>query len=653
MKKKRMKKTRVKMKQDDAKTGAQRLKAALGLQQPEMAETSTKVRGEIKRNEHDRCYFTTTHNDEPVEISTFVLEPTEVIVLPNDELVYSCRAKCKNGHVYSRVVVPSSGLASTGAFRKTIENKPHMAWMGTSDNTQSLRLLLAGDGAKRINGTYVLGRHETRSGPAWIGPEHVITHDGVVGHEAAPIRYLDSENPLDNSVHYPNRKRKARTRLARAVLPDLAQLHVPEVVLSIISYFFAALFRPEVMRIMGAFPHLAVAGTHGSGKSTLVKTIAHVFGVVDLGSASETSFALLRLLCGSTSIPVILDEYKPQEMSRTEVDNLHKFTRQLYNQQLTTRGKPTGGTTTYRFSAPLVLVGERSPEDAAIRERQISVAVPRNVLDTTQEYIDAYERVRYLELGALATPIIIWSLRVDTDSVWARAKRMLAKTLGRIGSQVSGRPRDALQVVMFGLLLFRDYCSHIGVEKPRAHYQRVFRALVGEAVDEHGRVEDELDRFVKQLRLMAEDNTIKRGAHYWLEKVGKRQLLYLSFPSCWKAYEEHRRLLGMRHDQGGKTAMRKLLAENEERYHDSRRAKRRRKTRKNLVSGAYVLERERRTRLDYRHGRKLTRVVVIDYKALTNALPDTALWRHVDSAGVRSSKKRSNRKRRGSDTMTE
>jgi len=72
---------------------------------------------------------------------------------------------------------------------------------------------------------------------------------------------------------------------------------------------------------------------------------------------------------------------------------------------------------------------------------------------------------------------------------------------------------------MFGLLLFRDYCSHIGVEKPLAHYNRVFRALVGEALDEHGRVEDELDLFLKNLRLLAEDNTIKRRQHYWLEKV--------------------------------------------------------------------------------------------------------------------------------------
>jgi len=89
-------------------------------------------------------------------------------------------------------------------------------------------------------------------------------------------------------------------------------------------------------------------------------------------SATETEFALLKLLSATNSVPVFIDEYKPYDMQRFRKNTLHRYMRRLYTGEVEERGRADQTVVTYRLAAPLCLAGETRPLEPALVERIVS-----------------------------------------------------------------------------------------------------------------------------------------------------------------------------------------------------------------------------------------------------------------------------------------
>ncbi|HCF61323.1 MAG TPA: hypothetical protein DFS52_25420, partial [Myxococcales bacterium] len=111
------------------------------------------------------------------------------------------------------------------------------------------------------------------------------------------------------------------------------------------------------------------------GKSSLcIDIMWPLFGIRDAEpySATETEFALLKLLTSTRSVPVFIDEYKPYDMQRQRLNTLHRYLRRLYRGETEERGRPDLKVNSYHLQAPVCVAGETRPTEAALLERIVT-----------------------------------------------------------------------------------------------------------------------------------------------------------------------------------------------------------------------------------------------------------------------------------------
>jgi hypothetical protein len=149
-----------------------------------------------------------------------------------------------------------------------------------------------------------------------------------------------------------------------------------------VSCFYSQLLR----RAYGNFPLLHVNGAAGSGKSEMTEALMHLFydegNPVILGLSSSL-FATQTTISGSASIPIIVDEYKPHEMTREQHNALKSLFRSCYNGHSVSKG---GGNrqkdsfaalSSVRLSGPTAFIAEAIEQEVALLERCVLVTLRR------------------------------------------------------------------------------------------------------------------------------------------------------------------------------------------------------------------------------------------------------------------------------------
>jgi hypothetical protein len=119
-----------------------------------------------------------------------------------------------------------------------------------------------------------------------------------------------------------------------------------------------------------------------------------LFGIVSAEpfSATETEFALLKLLSATNSVPVFIDEYKPFDMQRHRKNTLHRYMRRLYTGEVEEQGRADQTLVSYRLSAPLCLAGETRPIEPALVERILTANPDKNALQRDPKHERAFRR---------------------------------------------------------------------------------------------------------------------------------------------------------------------------------------------------------------------------------------------------------------------
>ena len=208
------------------------------------------------------------------------------------------------------------------------------------------------------------------------------------------------------------------TAAASVILPNLLKMNTPDVVLPVLGWFFAAPLKPRIQKLLRHYPMLMVWGTQGSGKSTMMMEVLWpLLGVVSTEpySATETEFALLKLLSSTNSVPVFIDEYKPYDMQRHRRNTLHRYMRRLYTGEVEERGRADQTLVSYRLAAPLCVAGETRPIEPALVERMLTANPEKNALQGDPRYEQAYRRIQQVNPTLLAAGIVRFLLSRDTD----------------------------------------------------------------------------------------------------------------------------------------------------------------------------------------------------------------------------------------------
>ena len=362
-------------------------------------------------------------------------------------------------------------------------------------------------------------------------------------------------------VDYPIAAPAQARQIAARILPDLLAVNEPCVALPLIGWFFAAPFKPRLVGIIHHFPILWVWGTSGSGKTSMVNEVFLRFSGLSRArgtatfSVTQTRFALISLLSSTTSIPVFLDEYRPDDMRSQQAQDVHRLLRSSYGGETDRRGSADLSVAEYRLSAPVVVGGEARPDDAALLDRLVSVTPDPNTLVAREEYRAAFRRLTESELEQLAAPLAQFALGRDPREDFRDAVARTDAALESMphGDQLSPRCRDNLRVVTFGLLMFEAFATQMGVRNlPPYDLADALSSTIADLMQGERGAKSPLDLFVEECATMAYTGDLEEGVNWAL--INGDVVLHL--PSCWQAYAERQ----ARIRQGTSSTAAQLLA---------------------------------------------------------------------------------------------
>lgn len=479
-------------------------------------------------------YYVLDHRGLPVVISSFQLEPRLRIRVEDGEII-EADITTDRGRVFRGRRFPREAWHCKRNFLREL-GPVDLQFTGSDDNVQGILRLLASRAVPEKRGTTLLGYVDTPQGPRWVTPEGIL---GPLGVDASgdDLVYVASGATLPEYVHYrPAKDPRVEAALAAELLPLLLELNAPEVMLPILGWFFAAPLKPRIREVFGHFPILFVWGLPGSGKSTLLQEVIWpLFGVTASVpySATETEFALIKLLSCTASVPVVLDEYKPSDMPKQRLNTLHRYMRRIYGGEREERGRADQTLVSYRLDAPLCVAGESRPQEAAVVERSLLVRTEKNRLQTTPSFKAAMKRASTMDPGLLSAGIVRFLLGRDTAKDLELADAVTTRLIE--GHELPYRTRDNLKVMVLGLHLFEEYAAHMGVALPDLDVEAAVASVLEDTLDGGTQVKTGFDYFLEELSVMAIDGSLEHGKHY----VYQDGLLALHFPVCHAAYAEH------------------------------------------------------------------------------------------------------------------
>ncbi len=186
-------------------------------------------------------------------------------------------------------------------------------------------------------------------------------------------------------------------------LTNLMTCQKAELLGKLIGWHISCFWKQPFQKVYKQFPLLHVNGAAGLGKTTLTAAISGFFNYESEArpmSPGSTAFALQTHLTASSSIPMILDEYKPHEMVKFLHDKLKLMFRDAYNQRDVARGGGTREQDDFRhlqftqLAAPMIFIAEAAEDEAAVMERVVMVTFGRQAPVTGLKNLARFQAFR-------------------------------------------------------------------------------------------------------------------------------------------------------------------------------------------------------------------------------------------------------------------
>lgn len=407
-----------------------------------------------------------------------------------------------------------------------------LQYYGTDKDTQPILTLINKEDLPKRRGTQVLGRN----GDLWVVRDMVISKDGVI--KDPGLIYVPTEVGIDRQINYTPPKTNDTPNFGN-IIELLLKLNKRNIILPILGWFFVTPFVPLIRERLGHFPLLSLWGTKGSGKSSILELLWKLFGVnPPLYSAINTRFSFLRLFSATSSIPIILDEYKPYTMRDADISTLLYLLKGVYDGKIETRGRPDLRLIPFRLQSPIVIAGEETPasSESALMERIIQVNLSKDTLMEDKSYSNTFGQLRAIEKQGFAFSYIKWCLGNNINEFISSAKNILPERLTRIPQRIY----DNIWIMITGLVALREFYKvyNIGKGEPLLTDNETFNEGINNSIDEltvellgeKGSQPTGLTVFLETLSTLAQTGRIKYGIHYATGEYGTR--LYIHLGDC-------------------------------------------------------------------------------------------------------------------------
>jgi hypothetical protein len=408
------------------------------------------------------------------QVSTFVIRPRKLLHdaegVREDHIVCTVLAA---GKVWEGVLFPRSAFSSQSSLHRHLPSI-YWQWLGNDYQTKQLLVYLLGQleelGVPEAKLTKVIGRH----GNVWVAKDIVMSEKEIFDPEEAAYLYQSRSWSGNHSkaidiapnTRYTFPEDEGYSALCLSMSRLLPRINVPENVIPIIGWFCASplkqLFNDNQIR----FPHLNIFGTMGSGKTAVLQDVFMPLMGVErptTQTSTTTNFVLRAIMAATNGIPVIFGEFR--ESSVSDRSDFQSLLRRAYNSGMDSRGRTDLKTETMLLLAPVVIDGEDSFSDPALKQRCVVVNLHPEDIRPGTEHNDAFKKLRELPLQEFAGKYIQRTLRETGSTLLERYATATKEMDSLLPSAVPDRVRNSCAIVRVGLSLYNEHMLAWGAEE--------------------------------------------------------------------------------------------------------------------------------------------------------------------------------------------
>ena len=404
--------------------------------------------------EYEGRYFR-AKADSVYPLTNFVIEPVEMIVA-EEETQLTADLVTVRGESYRQTFM-TADFTNLQRFKGILNRRTiALSYTGTEGDLELFKGYVSGLDWQRKTGVKALGLYA--HGGRWV----YVSAGGAIeagGKLVEDIIQLEKYRSIQSDL-------LAVRPLTAEQLMQLGKLllsynEAPKTV-GVLAWC-AGCFVKEHMKASGVkYPHLFLIGEAGSGKSnTLERVILPIFCRTRVGASTQvTAFTLMRESSSSNLVPQPLDEFKPSKIDRVRLANLYNHMRDSYDGHEGVRGRVDQSTVAYALTAPLIVAGEESPDEAAIRERGIEL------LFTKKDLKSAACRSAFQQLCAKSDELNRFGRGLLDAALCTERKEVTAwhnAGLTQFGGELPARIVNNLACCAVGLRLVDKLCLRLGL----------------------------------------------------------------------------------------------------------------------------------------------------------------------------------------------
>lgn len=388
-------------------------------------------------------------------LTNFVVHPLEMLVA-EEEAQMTCDAATMYGETF-RLTFMTADFASAQKFKAVLNKRTiSLSYMGSDGDLEVLKTYLAGLEWQVKRGVKALGLYERDGRWAYVDRSRAFA---AGGEEVPDMVQMEKCASIETAL--PEHAPISAERLMELGAP-LLSYNEPAKTVTVLAWC-AGCFIKEMLRAAGVkYPHLFLIGEAGSGKSTtLERVILPIFGRSRVVAAPQvTGFTLMKDAASSNLFPQALDEFKPSKIEKNRLAALYNHFRDSYDGHEGVRGRADQTQAAYALLAPLVVAGEESPDEPAIRERGMELLFSkRDLKDPVVR--QAFGRLSAMQgaLTEMGRALLDTALTLNT----ATARQWFDEALPLFNGRLPSRVVNNLACCMAGLRLAEAVCNRLGL----------------------------------------------------------------------------------------------------------------------------------------------------------------------------------------------
>lgn len=510
-----------------------------------------------KEKSYYRQFYSTKGTKSSQQISTFVIQPKELLTMPNKDCLV-CDIETTLSTSYKNVLIENTDWHTRQKFLKALGHSD-CVFLGSDRDLQLICNHINSRIPIKKIGTKVIGLYDER---IWVTKDSNIDKDGLMENiEVVP--YDKGDESFYHKINYRSSGLEDNQELLKEFYKNILNVNKPEILLPWIGWLFVTPLKPLLKPTGEGFPLIFVHGSQGGGKTSTAKLFMRLCGynISDPFSCTMRIFPMLKTLSSTNAIPVFLDEFKKSDMSEDQYDNLLRFMRKGYMGEVESKGRADQTTEDYYLTAPMCVMGEWNITQPALMERMLIVrfdgAVKKN-----EQMQQAFDRLKNLPLESFMPRYVEYCLKQNIDTLLSESRLVVNKVFEN--KSIAPRVKHNLAVMVMGLKLFQKYALENGITVPAIDIDDVLKKQLKEITgSDNGFVRSAVDQFLEELAVMASIEWVKHSDYWARVKLNKREVLAVRFNEIYPLFREHIKRRSFEGDLLDKESYKRLFRETE------------------------------------------------------------------------------------------